>query len=267
MPIGADAINPVNGERIPIFVADYVLGSYGTGAIMAVPAHDERDFAFATQFGLPIVRVIMPRDGDPDEALTEAFVDKAVGRGARPMTASTAALEDIALINKGTDAARELVMVNSGPWDGKPGDRGVARDRRGARGAGQGQRRGHLPPARLAGQPPALLGHADPGHPLPDRRRRAGARGGPAGPAARHRRLPGQRREPAQPRRGVPERRRARGAAGRRSARPTRWTRSSTRRGTGSATCRRTRPTGRSTPRWSASGRRSTSTPAAPSTR
>ena len=86
MPIGADAINPVNGARIPIFVADYVLGSYGTGAIMAVPAHDERDFAFATQYGLPIVRVIMPRDGDPDELLTEAFVDKAVDEapGRRP---------------------------------------------------------------------------------------------------------------------------------------------------------------------------------------
>ena len=69
VPIGADAINPVNGERIPIFVADYVLGTYGTGAIMAVPAHDERDFEFAKKFGLPIVRVIMPRDGDPDEAL------------------------------------------------------------------------------------------------------------------------------------------------------------------------------------------------------
>ncbi len=57
VPIGADAINPVNGERIPIWIADYVLAGYGTGAIMAVPAHDERDFAFAERFGLPIRRV------------------------------------------------------------------------------------------------------------------------------------------------------------------------------------------------------------------
>ncbi len=56
--IGADAINPVNGERIPIFIADYVLATYGTGAIMAVPAHDERDFAFAKQFGLPVRQVV-----------------------------------------------------------------------------------------------------------------------------------------------------------------------------------------------------------------
>ena len=63
--IGADAINPVNGARIPIFIADYVLGTYGTGAIMAVPAHDERDFAFAERFGLPITRVIAaPEDAD-----------------------------------------------------------------------------------------------------------------------------------------------------------------------------------------------------------
>jgi leucyl-tRNA synthetase len=55
---GGCAINPVNGERIPIFVADYVLMTYGTGAIMAVPAHDERDFAFALKHGLPIVPVI-----------------------------------------------------------------------------------------------------------------------------------------------------------------------------------------------------------------
>ena len=58
VPIGADAINPVNGERIPIFIADYVLSGYGTGAIMAVPAHDERDYGFAEKFGLPIRRVV-----------------------------------------------------------------------------------------------------------------------------------------------------------------------------------------------------------------
>ncbi|MFZ4578082.1 MAG: leucine--tRNA ligase [Myxococcota bacterium] len=55
---GRNAINPVNGKAIPIWVADYVLGGYGTGAIMAVPAHDERDFAFAKTFGLPIVAVL-----------------------------------------------------------------------------------------------------------------------------------------------------------------------------------------------------------------
>ncbi|HET9852557.1 MAG TPA: leucine--tRNA ligase [Candidatus Limnocylindrales bacterium] len=119
VPIGADAINPVNGARIPIFIADYVLATYGTGAIMAVPAHDERDFAFATRHGLPIVRVIAPRDADPNEPLTQAFVNKAVDE-APADDRKHGWLEDIALINKGTDAARELVMVNSGPWDGKP---------------------------------------------------------------------------------------------------------------------------------------------------
>jgi len=59
---GAFAVNPVNGERIPIWIADYVLASYGTGAIMAVPAHDERDWAFARKFGLPIREVISGGD-------------------------------------------------------------------------------------------------------------------------------------------------------------------------------------------------------------
>ena len=55
---GAHATNPVNGEEIPIWIADYVLMSYGTGAIMAVPAHDDRDFEFATKFEIPIVEVV-----------------------------------------------------------------------------------------------------------------------------------------------------------------------------------------------------------------
>jgi len=61
-PTGAYAINPVNGEKIPIWISDYVLISYGTGAIMAVPAHDERDFEFATKFELPIIPVVEPDD-------------------------------------------------------------------------------------------------------------------------------------------------------------------------------------------------------------
>jgi leucyl-tRNA synthetase len=61
--VGAHAINPTNGERIPIFVADYVLMGYGTGAIMAVPGQDERDWEFAERFGLPIIRTVQPPDG------------------------------------------------------------------------------------------------------------------------------------------------------------------------------------------------------------
>lgn len=88
---GGYAINPVNGERIPIWIADYVLISYGSGAIMAVPAHDQRDFEFARQYNLPIRIVIRPEgveDLDPDK-MTEAWP----GEG---------------------------VMVNSGPFDGTP---------------------------------------------------------------------------------------------------------------------------------------------------
>jgi leucyl-tRNA synthetase len=86
--IGAQATNPVNGAKIPIWIADYVLMTYGTGAIMAVPAHDERDFAFATKYNLPIAVVIAPPDWD-GQALKEAY--------AGPGT-----------------------MVNSGPFDGTP---------------------------------------------------------------------------------------------------------------------------------------------------
>ncbi len=84
---GGYAINPVNNERIPIWIADYVLMSYGTGAIMAVPAHDERDFAFAKKYDLPIVEVIRPEGQVEASELKEAYI----GAG---------------------------VMVNSGPFNG-----------------------------------------------------------------------------------------------------------------------------------------------------
>ena len=57
---GRFAVNPFNGERVPIWVANYILADYGTGAIMSVPAHDERDFEFATKYGLAVRRVIAP---------------------------------------------------------------------------------------------------------------------------------------------------------------------------------------------------------------
>jgi leucyl-tRNA synthetase len=84
---GGRAVNPATGEEIPVWIADYVLMEYGTGAIMAVPGHDERDFEFATQFGLPIVRVIAGEGEEADSPLAEAYVGP--GR-----------------------------LVNSGEWDG-----------------------------------------------------------------------------------------------------------------------------------------------------
>ncbi len=92
---GGFAINPVNGEQIPIWVADYVLMTYGTGAIMAVPAHDERDFEFAKTYGLAIREVIAPPDG-PQGELTTAYT----GPG---------------------------VMVNSGQFSGLDAATGIAR--------------------------------------------------------------------------------------------------------------------------------------------
>jgi len=85
---GAYAINPVNDERIPIWIADYVLMSYGTGAIMAVPAHDERDFAFARKYDLPVVPVIQPEGLELNGETMESA------------------------------HAHEGIMINSGPFNG-----------------------------------------------------------------------------------------------------------------------------------------------------
>jgi leucyl-tRNA synthetase len=79
---GAFAINPVNGEKIPVWIADYVMMGYGSGAIMAVPAHDTRDFEFAQKFGLPILQVVQPPGDqdwqgctDPGTAINSGFLD------------------------------------------------------------------------------------------------------------------------------------------------------------------------------------------------
>ena len=74
---GAYATNPVNGRTVPIYTADYVLGSYGTGAVMAVPAHDSRDFEFAKAFGLEVIEVVSP-DGALHEQLDQAYVEPGI---------------------------------------------------------------------------------------------------------------------------------------------------------------------------------------------
>ena len=87
---GSYAINPLNGKKVPIWLADYVLPDYGTGAIMCVPAHDDRDFEFAKKFGLPIIPVISPDGKDPGE-MAEAYT----GTG---------------------------IVINSGKWNGRKSD-------------------------------------------------------------------------------------------------------------------------------------------------
>ena len=89
---GAYAVNPVNDERIPIWIADYVMMGYGTGAIMAVPAHDERDFAFATKFDIPIRQVVRPHAA---HAAAEERSDEAAGTRIQPRQAFTGTGENI----------------------------------------------------------------------------------------------------------------------------------------------------------------------------
>ena len=84
---GSYAVNPLNGAKVPIWLSDYVLADYGTGAIMCVPAHDDRDFEFAKKFDIPIIQVIS-KDGKEIENMTEAY----------------------------TEASG--IMINSGDWNG-----------------------------------------------------------------------------------------------------------------------------------------------------
>lgn len=123
LEIGAHAINPVTGHPIPVYISDYVLMGYGTGAIMAVPAHDERDFAFATKFDLPIVPVISPdveslkgfqpvgveqRDNmTPDDFRAAILEGKMCWSG--PGTAINSANDEVSLDNLGVDEAKARI--------------------------------------------------------------------------------------------------------------------------------------------------------------
>ena len=78
MALGLDAIHPITGDKLPVWVANFVLMSYGTGAIMSVPGHDVRDHEFARNYGLPIVQVIAPASGEPLDIQAEAYVGKGV---------------------------------------------------------------------------------------------------------------------------------------------------------------------------------------------
>ncbi len=117
-PLGRTVTNPVNGEQIPMFVADYVLMEYGTGAIMGVPAHDQRDFDFATAFDLPIRPVVVPANAapaNPADAATAADAAIAAHADADPdANPGTLALKDRAFTAH-TDDER---LINSGQFSG-----------------------------------------------------------------------------------------------------------------------------------------------------
>jgi len=78
MYLGVNAINPANNREIPIWIGDYVIMEYGTGAVMGVPAHDSRDYKFAKSYDLPINYVIRPDNDEDDSYLNAEFVDKGI---------------------------------------------------------------------------------------------------------------------------------------------------------------------------------------------
>jgi len=186
---GAYALNPVNGQRIPVWVADYVLMGYGTGAIMAVPAHDTRDFEFAKVFDLPIVAVVRPDDAWFHEQIARGALDAdygdrkgkpRLGRAGRGNTRGCHRAEPgrparrgrrvgppggPAVIHGGSGCLRRGVRGRRNGHElrrvQRPDHRRVqAEDHRFAGAARPGQGHGELQAARLGFQPAEILGRA-----------------------------------------------------------------------------------------------------------
>ncbi len=129
VPIGRDAIHPMTGERIPVWIANFILMSYGTGAIMAVPAHDHRDHEFALKYGLPIVPVVRPEDGAAGGAAAPpagegAFVEPGIvmGSGEFDGLTTAAAFDAIAAWLEARGKGRRTVNYRLRDW-------GVSRQR------------------------------------------------------------------------------------------------------------------------------------------
>ena len=144
---GRYAVNPFNGAKIPVWVGNFVLMEYGTGAIMAVPAHDERDFEFATKYKLPIPVVVQPVEG--------------------------AALKERALAEPFTEYGKS---VNSGPYSGLPTEEAKERMSAEAEAKGFGKRETVFQIEGLGSFAAEILGHADSGNLLSE-----GWNGGGAG--------------------------------------------------------------------------------------
>ena len=117
-PTGFTARNPYNGETVPIWLANFVLMEYGTGALMAVPAHDQRDFEFCTAFGLPIRTVIVPKDGGPQVKLEAAFTDygKLVNSGPYTGLTSERAIERMTKDAEADGFGRGTVQYRIKDW-------------------------------------------------------------------------------------------------------------------------------------------------------
>ncbi len=94
---GCHAINPINGQRLPVYLANFVLMEYGTGAVMAVPAHDQRDFEFAGRYDIPVVVVVDPPGGRLSEPLDQAFEEDGVLRGSGPFSGMESAQARLAI--------------------------------------------------------------------------------------------------------------------------------------------------------------------------